>query len=1494
MARPMLPLGFASAPLDVLNATGVPDVVHAVPGVHAGARAGRAVGDAGASARHGTTCPLAVLGADAFLLVRVLAPGHELEVRVVGGAAAFEAPPTRIVFPAPLIASVGAVEDAAGDAVFILAVSHAGMLFRVTLALAALLRGEPPGARWVHEHRVAALVDEALEPASVHVVDAGLLLVACTDGTLVRLQQPVDAHGVFSGAWLESTMRPTSFLSGVSRLFTRSVPPSPAGKRGALPPAASPLQTVAVATHLREHDAALAFCVCRDRKLRVWNLATETCVRTLALPASYTSAATSADDDGDVLDGASTPLVALLYGAHGGYPLHVLVHVPAPLPGGAFVAAYGVELEESSSWSGGVGEITLVWGKACDVRTQAPDVELRDMALTHDEHTASAHVWLLWHAGGAPLLQSTRLFAEPGDRASQALVRGGDGAEPWATVRPFAQVEPLRGPVFERALAAVPAVHDAAQFFLARLASFNGTTLVAALRAFAAAHPHAALSDQDAAELARPAQRVRVLERVAVAVAAACAPHDAGAHVVRRTWLQFVHLVEQADRSAHWPLGLCVLRAQPPIVVARHALGVLVQRGAGVWLGDLAGKLATAAQHPERASSRAVGEAASAEYARVANALAAVPAYAERAEGGAYALVRMGGVALLALAALAAELAHALQERAERVACALRTGAPQTACAAARRHVPDAVFARVRAYVADAGADELPRRLTLLTDLFACADGVPSPARAPPCPALYAAAAASAASEQLRVQEASLTGVLLLLAVLLDGSGAESRAPLEHMFARALGAWRTAHALHATTQLSAVRERDPEVLPVAPKRAPAVHLLHLLAQCGVLVCRLHRDDDACFLLQLGGTFAAPPALLHAALALVQGGFPSALRPLLADFEGDAARTYLLAVADMQLGRCELAARALPEVCAVLQEGGKSGALDGGAAGAARTRLLGVLPDAVSDAGAAGSAAQVAAFWHAAAARLEAAGATALALTAYARALDAAPAPSADVYSRVFRLQESLGAYETAAATLLAIPYEDLREVCLQSLVTALCEADAVSTLLRINFLELQTHVERTLSFKARNAAPHTRPDYFHILYAYHISRGDYKSAAASMYQCARRLHAVALATHDAGASRALAVRQAQSYLASINALALLPRSHAWFAHALAEEGGGFAAAAAAPVPAPKALPGGVTHHLPGAAHALAIVQLADVRREYAELLARLELVRLYPELANPSAPLRAEDAVNLFLASDDFDTAFATARQLAVDQSNVFDALTRRCVVLGRADAARRAALGGAERAERAEDAEGGGAALAALRLHDADEGERGASFLQRSARTADWPGAPSERAWRLVRVHADAADGAEAATRYHTAIANVLVASGAWDLAPVWLQDWFRAHGPDLLLHVFMRHGRLLPALRYGTAMLDEAAKTARTTEEQPRVWLAYTLLESLLAAAAARGTEGDESADVREAADALRARLQARIDTLRTRAAPRRPRRSTGAADEGAAPPAAPLPRT
>jgi hypothetical protein len=58
----------------------------------------------------------------------------------------------------------------------------------------------------------------------------------------------------------------------------------------------------------------------------------------------------------------------------------------------------------------------------------------------------------------------------------------------------------------------------------------------------------------------------------------------------------------------------------------------------------------------------------------------------------------------------------------------------------------------------------------------------------------------------------------------------------------------------------------------------------------------------------------------------------------------------------------------------------------------------------------------------------------------------------------------------------------------------MCEEHGIEHLMSFNFVDLVDEVvERSLSFKVRNADPRVQPFYFRILYTWYVTHGDYRS-----------------------------------------------------------------------------------------------------------------------------------------------------------------------------------------------------------------------------------------------------------------------------------------------------------------------------------------------------------------------------------------------------------------
>lgn len=71
--------------------------------------------------------------------------------------------------------------------------------------------------------------------------------------------------------------------------------------------------------------------------------------------------------------------------------------------------------------------------------------------------------------------------------------------------------------------------------------------------------------------------------------------------------------------------------------------------------------------------------------------------------------------------------------------------------------------------------------------------------------------------------------------------------------------------------------------------------------------------------------------------------------------------------------------------------------------------------------------------------------------------------------------------------------------CLAHFISVVCENGATALLTQYSFAGLEADLERNLAFRARNSDPLARPNYYKVLYAYHISKGDYRSGSSRLF-----------------------------------------------------------------------------------------------------------------------------------------------------------------------------------------------------------------------------------------------------------------------------------------------------------------------------------------------------------------------------------------------------------
>ncbi|KAJ4481914.1 hypothetical protein J3R30DRAFT_3656103 [Lentinula aciculospora] len=132
--------------------------------------------------------------------------------------------------------------------------------------------------------------------------------------------------------------------------------------------------------------------------------------------------------------------------------------------------------------------------------------------------------------------------------------------------------------------------------------------------------------------------------------------------------------------------------------------------------------------------------------------------------------------------------------------------------------------------------------------------------------------------------------------------------------------------------------------------------------------------------------------------------------------------------------------------------------------------------------------------------------------------------TSSLWHTVVRGYIDLGLFDEAYAAWISTPSDTQKREHISY--------NQVDKLLSHNFAGFANEVEDALSFNPRNEDPSMLPRYTRILYSWFLSRGDYRNAALTMYQKARKLRG--LMTRDPSLVTRLAGEQLEAYLISMN------------------------------------------------------------------------------------------------------------------------------------------------------------------------------------------------------------------------------------------------------------------------------------------------------------------------------------------------------------------------
>ncbi|KAF8314772.1 hypothetical protein DL93DRAFT_2167187 [Clavulina sp. PMI_390] len=1337
-----------------------------------------------APAQHATEAAV-LCDVQAHILLRVVDDRWGIELTSL----ATPIQPIRFVFPSRVLPSPGIVCD--NDEVHVLVATELGSVFRLVFPLPNLWITNYMSKKWREEYTIRHPPANLLGP--VHVKEAGCILIGLRDGSILQLDASRRLGSEEFQPWRETLLRPPTSLS-LSSFIPFTTKPQPGAAN-----------TVAFASIPSPSPSLIIFSLQRDRVIRVWE--SGSCVATAEVPLASPDTAVQGSMP-------PTPHSAPILDAE---PQNLLQVIPPPSTSLSDEGLRVIAFMPSSS--GGYFSMFILsarntsGARVLRFAAQKATSEFARTRSLRDFLVVDNTLWVLWDDEGTTSLESTNVNFDDDDLES-----------PWVSTIPSYRLDPLPTHIDDQQLPSHGSFTGAFLSFLLRPGTFSRSTLETALQQYVVAHSSA------------PGPRNKVLDRrfdslsEQIAATVGCTvtlqtdPQTGEQQwnkywaALRRDWEGFIARCVNIERSARWPLklGRSTYESGDPLVIERERLGSVVYTDNAIRFYDREVVEQTVIDIPARRSGTS-GESVTPvmELARTLRS----------------------SINGLQLAKIDASLLAVAQTDA-------KSSWPDIAAELARREIIAGISEELAIWIDErlGTAPKLEDGLHGVLNIAEDLDGIKiedneegENAAGHPQLEWQKALTTAYITTTIRARHETLLILLTLICYIAD-----ARPDLFTEYAGLIGGAFSALQCVATMHtLSQRPSRDPDTKSVLPGdedmasmfqtmhvsngTAPDPHskkstpsLLHLVYSTshsatrsfssapGIAAHQFLRDTDALNCGEAPGARLADSKLLQQLWVLRH---PHVVQEMAEWFPRTPAIAYVLGRSLLDLGRVEDAATSLERVEAYIER-------DITAQGEETIALAAVLPPDVHINSA------ISYFRHLVGLFEKTYNATEVVHFARLAISHSDPGSAQDLWLKSHKALLDLGQYEDAYATMTTTPFPELQRELTRNLVNSMCDNDQIERLVSFNFVGYQNDVEETLAFKARNADPRQKPHYSEVLHAWYVFRGDFRSAAASMYQHAQRLADI-VDQHGPDAVEAMAL-QAKSLLASINALSLVDQRNAWIQY-IVPSGDGSRRRHHHRQSIPE-------QHFQTASLDIDVVTLSEMKQEYALTLATLQLVNepAFDESGlDISRTLRAEEIVSQFMQWGMFDQATSTARSLKVDMTPIFASMTSQCMRLSRIPD------------DRVDPAE--------------------VPWLM-GDRMLGWEGTNIQRAWRLLRTMLDAHDSLGNGWAYRKAVLARILEIDRHSRVPSWLVDFFEEEEPEYLIRSQLKYGLVEEALRYTLNMVRKASQPLirGTPEQSSATWLPYTLIDQVLIA-----TEEEQKLGSSKAQADLAKQLRTEIDS-------------------------------
>ncbi|KAF8335076.1 nucleoporin Nup120/160-domain-containing protein [Cantharellus anzutake] len=1302
----------------------------------------------------------------AHVLLRVLHGRRTIEL----SSLSTDAPPTRFSFPSRLFPTPSVVFD--DPEVHIIALTEDGSVYRMVFQTPKLWSDDYASRNWISEYHLKHSPENITGP--LHVKEAGSIFIGLRDGGILNLDAVRISSASEFSAWKETILRPPLSLTLTSLIpFTR--------------PRQGSSHTISFATVPNPSPSLVVFSLHRDRTLRVWE--TGVCVASIGVPAFIPDSSVreaSSSRTATILGPEPRRLLQVIPPEEGDRideALQILVFMPQT-QGGSF-SLYGL----SEKNNGGQRSLEYLWSKNCSEPSQYR--QLRDFIVTGDT------LWVLWDDAGSALVEYTDFDVEGEVIASSWNSVNCDGESYFPSPRSEEKNLP-QGSFTDSYLRA-----------LLQPGSFSKYTLRAALQQYSstlmsvpgAHHPILSTTYQTLAE--------QIASVVGCTVDLVVDPQTGEQlwvpywNTLRRDWEGFLARCREIERQARWPLQLGVSYFGEPLLIERERLCAIVKTDKAMQL------------HQSVTNTNALQIPGTVALSRIAHTLreSLGSAKATRLDQSILDVVRSDPKS--------SYLDLMLQVSQGDIMKAVPT-ATLTWVNGQLAHFSDVEGAIV----------EVLQALVSLDTVKLEQDEETESIDAPPL-SWQTALLTSFIATSIKARYDIILPLFTLLAFIIERDR-DSQTGWRHIAGQAFVAVQSISLLHhiaispaGDPEATSARLADDDVASLMrnmtvsgysrPRHTIAYSLLHVFLSSLSLSFPSHVPPSVAAHRYLFSTgllrVLAAPEVSEAEVQLIHRiwtlGFAGIANEVAQWYPRSPAVAYLMGRTLLDLGRAEEAADLLETIAFCF---GKQTAHSWDDELLRIVLPAGVSPDSLFS------------YWRHLIGVFDGFSLAAQVARFARLALECTdPLEVSDLWLRLFKADVDLGLYEDAYETIIRNPSNEQQSEFVRQLVTAMCENDEINRLLSLNFIGFQADVEQAILFKARNTDPRQKPDYAQVLHGWYIFRGDYRGAAAAMYQHSRRLGEIQLLQNLDFLE--MGTLQAMSLLTSINALSLADTDDAWVEYI-------------AP-PSEASVRVKVSQHIPEEYFASAginfeVVTISEMRREYTLLMSKLRLARESPNLqAALVRTLTKEDIIAHYVQLGLFDLAMSNARTFRLDMSSIFGILTSRCMRI----------------AEQGDD--------------DIDPLECPWLFTDQ---VLGWEGTNSQRAWRYLRLSLESYDSMDGDWSYHKVVLQKIIDLDRFSRVPAWLSKFFMDHQPEYLIRMSLKYGLVAQALSYSIAMVQRVCTAAPARVNTPQAsftWLPYNLIDQVLLAATEERKERPSRATDRMAQQ-LRKGLSARITYL------------------------------